>query len=55
MDNVSKQQQITTLLSNLRSSLIDLLPDDDFFWENRRDDVEEVMGYINEISRVNAL
>ncbi len=54
MDNVSKQQQIAILLSNLRSSLIDLLPDDDYFWENRRDDVEEVMGYIDEISRVNA-
>lgn len=54
MNNVSKQRQIAILLSNLRSTFIDLLPDDDFFWENNRNEVEEVMGYINEIGKLNA-
>lgn len=54
MNNVSKQQQIATLLAKLHSAVIDLLPDDDFFWENNRDEVEEVMGYFKEIAKINA-
>lgn len=34
-------------LAEIKSSFEYILPDDDFFWENYREDVEEVYNHIN--------
>lgn len=51
---ISKSQKISILLHSLESAFTDVLPDDDMFWENRREDVMEIYGYIEELMRINA-
>ena len=50
---ISKSQRISILLHSLESAFTDVLPDDDMFWENRREDVMEIYGYIEELKRIN--
>lgn len=50
---MSKSQKVSILLSSLESAFTDVLPDDDTFWENHREDVTEIYGYIDELMRLN--
>ena len=52
--SISKSQKVSILLTSLKSAIIDVLPDDDTFWENHREDVTEIYGYIDELMRINA-
>ena len=51
---VSKSQKVSILLHSLKNAITDILPDDDMFWENRREDVTEIYGYIDELLQINA-
>ena len=51
---VSKSQRVSILLQSLKDAITDVLPDDDMFWENCREDVAEIYGYIDELMQINA-
>lgn len=51
---VSKSRRVSILLQSLKDAITDVLPDDDMFWENRREDVAEIYGYIDELKQINA-
>jgi hypothetical protein len=51
---VSKSQKVSILLHALKDAITDVLPDDDMFWENRREDVTEIYEYIDELLQINA-
>lgn len=51
---VSKSRKVSILLRSLKDAITDVLPDDDTFWENCREDVAEIYGYIDELMQINA-
>lgn len=53
-NSIRKSQRVSILLQSLKDAITDVLPDDDMFWENYREDVTEIYGYIDELMRINA-
>lgn len=53
-NSIRKSQRVSILLQSLKDAITDVLPDDDIFWENRRKEVTEIYGYIDELMRINA-
>lgn len=41
------KNQMLKKLAEIKSSFDYILPDDDYFWENYREDVQEVYNHIN--------
>lgn len=54
-DNIStsKYQKVSILLHSLKNAITDVLPDDDTFWENHREEVMKIYVYIDELMRIN--
>lgn len=53
-NSIRKSQRVSILLQSLKDAITDVLPDDDMFWENYREDVAEIYGYIDELKQINA-
>lgn len=45
--NASEKKLMLKKLVDIKDSFEYILPDDDFFWENYREDVQEVYNHIN--------
>jgi hypothetical protein len=45
----SKKNELINKIKDIKSNFNFLLPDDDFFWENHREDVNEVKNDLDEL------
>jgi hypothetical protein len=50
--NASDKKLMLKKLVDIKSSFEYILPDDDIFWENYREDVQEVYNHINTLKEL---
>lgn len=50
--NTSDKKLMLNKLNDIKNSFDYILPDDDFFWENYREDVQEVYNHINTLRKL---
>ena len=50
--NASDKKLMLKKLIDIKSSFDYILPDDDIFWENYREDVQEVYNHINTLKEL---
>lgn len=50
--NASDKKLMLNKLVEIKNSFEYILPDDDYFWENYREDVQEVYNHINTLKEL---
>lgn len=50
--NASDKKLMLNKLNDIKDSFSYILPDDDYFWENYREDVQEVYNHINTLKEL---
>lgn len=50
--NASDKKLVLNKIKDIKDSFSYILPDDDYFWENYREDVQEVYNHINTLKEL---
>lgn len=50
--NATDKKLVLNKIQDIKDSFSYILPDDDYFWENYREDVQEVYNHINTLKEL---